>query len=210
MVQKALAGCHIVTLGRWNAEYNTESLKKWIEHQSGHHQVKVNGKTTHLVVTEDKYRENHKFVQEVRELIKSGSRIDIVRFEWLEAVFGGTGRRSVTKYLWEDCNKNPSPAKARRKKSELLEAAEDYVKHAANNQEIEKAVQKRIQISQAAEASEQAGRADWLKHVEQPKHAENPDVTEVFARGAKQAKDDHLSGEFRVSPPLERHSTDRI
>jgi hypothetical protein len=193
MVHKALASYHIVTLGRWSADYNVESLKKWIEYQSGHHQAKINGKTTHLVVTEDKYREDHQYVQEARELNKSGSTIHIVKFEWLEAVFSSKGRRSVSKYLWEDTNKKVSRPKATEKKSELLEAVEDYVKHTAHDEGMEKAIEKRIQISKAAEASERAAKANWLKNIEQVKHTENPDVAEVFARGAKKAKDDYLS-----------------
>jgi regulator of replication initiation timing len=193
MVEKPLSGCRIVTLGRWSADYTTESLKKWIEHQHGQHQAKIDEMTTHLVVTEDKYMENHKSVQEARELIKSGSRVDIVKFEWLEAVFNGTGRRSVSKYLWEDSNKKTSPTKATRKKSELLEAVEDHVALAVKDENLKKAVQKRIESSEAAEAAERAAKADWHEHTERIKHAENPHIPEVFGRGAKKAKDDYLS-----------------
>jgi hypothetical protein len=203
MGRKSLAGCHIVTCGKWSTEYSTENMKKWIEHRGGHQQVKVNGKTTHLVVTEDKWRDNDKQVQDAQALTESGNKVNIVKFDWLVAIFNNSGRRSVSRFLWTDPNgKSDGQKKSPTKNNEILEELQEHVKTTANEEEITKAVKKHDEAKKLAKMAERSGRPSVLQHGEQFKDAENSDTATVFARGAKKAKDEGLSCKSRTSRTL--------
>lgn len=209
MPKKALSGCTISLFGRSPAWDNDKQKKvpQWLANLSGKFTQSFSDSTTHLVVSRKRWREEPRPapLQKALDEKAKGRDLKIVTFDWLEDCLTLQSRKREAPYEWEkrdaeDAKLTAKAAKATQKgtaksvpgiMSEMFhESTEQYV-DPEDRAKMERQLEKEREISKAKELEAKEDRIRRQK--EQAK---------IFARGAKKARNEALSGEsvqFRLT-----------
>jgi hypothetical protein len=181
------------------------NLQKWTEANGGTFDRKVTPSTTHLVVTEANWRAR---VPEVNTALANG--IKVIDYEWFDDKLRATGRVTENKYLWTTID-------AERLKQEAKEAraAERERKRAEKEKEKKKKDAERINYADAfmQHTNEVAHISDEGSSEEEDEGSSEENegssekdssakqrsgLTEQFAKGAKQAREDLSSDDHHI------------
>lgn len=195
--KRALQGCHISIYGQnpsWDRKTHSNKLSGWLSHLSGR-LTSFSEQTTHLVVSKKRWTENPKppVVETALQAKSQGRDIKIVTFDWLEDCLNSQSRKREVPYEWEvrdaqDAKRNgkaPKPKSAPGIMAEMFHESTEGFVDPEEKRKLEKQLEKEREIRKAKEQEE---REEIIR--------QRKEKNKLFARGAKKAKDQLMTGEL--------------
>ncbi|KAK7625469.1 hypothetical protein IWX49DRAFT_316050 [Phyllosticta citricarpa] len=121
----------ITASGTFSKDRGPGNMKRWVENAGGRWSTVVNDEVTHLIATEDDWKNQSPTVKDA----KTRAKIHIVTYDWLEDSLRAQHPYAPKKYLWTTVEKVKQAAKSttgkKREKKEESEEVKDLKRGAA-------------------------------------------------------------------------------
>ncbi|KAK7533518.1 hypothetical protein IWX46DRAFT_327686 [Phyllosticta citricarpa] len=112
----------ITASGTFSKDRGPGNMKRWVENAGGRWSTVVNDEVTHLIATEDDWKNQSPTVKDA----KTRAKIHIVTYDWLEDSLRAQHPYAPKKYLWTTVEKVKQAAKSTTgKKREKKEESEE-------------------------------------------------------------------------------------